>query len=152
MNLTVTKVDVWAAQIEDKPGGLAKLLGAVGGVGANLECVVARGEPSKTGKGVAFLTPVTGANVRKAAKAEGLAPTEKLATLKVEGDDAPGLGSRITSAIGDSGVNLRGVSGTVVGRKFVVYLGFDGNADATKAARTLKTLASAKQSGKAKRK
>jgi hypothetical protein len=151
MNLTVTKVDVWAAQIEDKPGGLAKLLGALGGAGANLECVVARRDPSKTGKGVVFLTPVTGANVRKAAKTEGLAPAEKLATLKVEGDDAPGLGSRITSAIADSGVNLRGVSGTVVGRKFVVYLGFDGNADATKAARTLKTLASAKQSGKVAR-
>ena len=152
MNLTVTKVDVWAAQIEDKPGGIAKLLGALGGAGANLECVVARRDPSNAGKGVAFLTPVKGANVRKAAKAAGFAPAEKLATLKVEGDDAPGLGSRITSAIADSGVNLRGVSGTVVGRKFVVYLGFDGNADATKAARALKTLASAKQSGKAKRK
>jgi hypothetical protein len=151
MNLTVTKVDVWAAQIEDKPGGLAKLLGAVGGAGADLECVIARRDPSKAGKGVVFLTPVKGANVRKAAKAEGLAPAEKLATLKAEGDDAPGLGSRITSAIADSGVNLRGVSGAVLGRKFVVYLGFDGNADAAKAARALKTLASAKQSKKAKR-
>jgi hypothetical protein len=151
MNLIVTKVDVWAAQIEDKPGGLAKLLKAVGGAGANLECVVARRDPSKTGKGVAFLTPVKGASVRKAAKAEGLAPAEKLATLKVEGDDAPGVGSRIISAIADSGVNLRGVSGAVVGRKFVAYLGFDGNEDATKAARALKTMASAKQSGKAKR-
>jgi predicted amino acid-binding ACT domain protein len=113
--------------------------------------VVARRDPSKTGKGVAFLTPVKGANVRKAAKAEGLAPAEKLATLKVEGNDAPGLGFLITSAIADSGVNLRGVSGTVVGRKLVVYLGFDGNADAAKAARALKTLARAKQSGKAKR-
>jgi hypothetical protein len=28
--------------IEDKPGGLAKLLGALAGAGANLECVVAR--------------------------------------------------------------------------------------------------------------
>ena len=151
MNLTVTKVDVWAAHIEDKPGSLAKLLGALAGAGANLECVIARRDPSKTGKGVAFLTPVQGANVRKTAKAEGLVPAEKLATLKVEGDDAPGLGSRITSAIADSGVNLRGVSGAVLGRKFVVYLGFDGNADAVKAARALKTLASAKQSRKAKR-
>jgi len=81
----------------------------------------------------------------------GLAHAEKLATLKVEGDDAPGLGSRITSAIADSRVNLRGVSGAVLGRKFVVYLGFDGNADAAKAARALKTLACAKQSRKAKR-
>ena len=140
MSLTVTRVDVWAAQIEDKPGGLAKLLGAVAGAGGNLECVIARRDAAKSGKGVAFLTPVKGANVRKTAKAEGLAPAEKLATLKVEGNDAPGLGSRITSAIADAGVNLRGVSGAVVGRKFVVYLGFDGNADAAKAARALKAL------------
>jgi hypothetical protein len=151
MSLTVTKVDVWAAQIEDKPGGLAKLLGALAGAGANLECVVARRDPSKAGKGVAFLTPVKGANARKAAKAEGIAPAEKLATLKVEGNDAPGLGFRITSAIADSGVNLRGASGAVVGGKFVVYLGFDGNADADKAARALKALASTKKSGRARR-
>ena len=77
MSLTVTKIEVWAAQIEDKPGGLAKLLGALSGAGANLECVIARRDPSNAGKGVAFLTPVKGANVRKAAKAEGLAPAEK---------------------------------------------------------------------------
>ena len=151
MSLTITKMDVWAAQIEDKPGGLAKLLGALAGAGANLECVVARRDPSEAGKGVAFITPVKGANVRKAAKAEGLALAEKVATLKVEGNDAPGLGFRITSAISDSGVNLRGVSAAVVGRKFVVYLGFDGNADADKASRALKALASTKKSGSAKR-
>jgi hypothetical protein len=150
MSLAVTKVDVWAAQIDDKPGGLANLLEGLAGAGANLECVIARREPSKTGKGVAFLTPIKGANVRKAAKAEGLAPAEKLVTLKVEGDDAPGLGARITSAIADAGVNLRGVSGAVVGRKFVVYLGFDGGADAAKAARAVRALAGAKKSGKAK--
>ena len=151
MSLTVTKTDVWAAQIEDQPGGLAKLLGALAGAGANLECVVARRDPSQAGKGVAFITPVTGASARNAAKAEGLAPAEKLATLKVEGNDAPGLGFRITSAIAEAGVNLRGVSAAVVGRKFVVYLGFDGNADADKAARALKALATTKKSARAKR-
>jgi hypothetical protein len=67
MSLTVTKVDVWAAQIDDQPGGLARLLEALAGAGADLECVVARRDPSKTGKGVVFLTPVKGADVRKAA-------------------------------------------------------------------------------------
>jgi hypothetical protein len=151
MSLTVTKVDVWAAEIEDKPGGLAKILGGLAGAGANLECVIARRDPSKTGKGVAFVTPVKGANVRKAAKAEGIAPADKLATLKVEGDDSPGLGSQITATIADLGVNLRGISGAVIGRKFVAYLGFDGNADAAKAARALRSLAGSKKSGKAKR-
>jgi predicted amino acid-binding ACT domain protein len=70
--------------------------------------------------------------------------------LKVEGNDAPGLGFRITSAIAESGVNLRGFSGAVVGRKFVAYLGFDGKPDADKAARALKALASTKKSGSAK--
>jgi hypothetical protein len=151
MSLTVTKINVWAAEIEDQPGGLAKLLGALSGAGADLECVIARRDPSKAGKGVVFLTPVEGTNVRKAAKAEGLGPAEKLATLKVEGYDAPGLGFRITSAIADSGINLRGVSGAVVGRKFVIYLGFDGNADANKAARALKALGGTKKSESAKR-
>ena len=61
MSLTVTKMDVWAAQIEDKPGGLAKLLGALAGAGANLEWLFARRNPANAGKGVAFLTPVKGA-------------------------------------------------------------------------------------------
>jgi hypothetical protein len=147
MNLTVTKIDVWAAQIEDQPGGLAKLLGALAGAGADLECVIARRDSSNAGKGVAFLTPVKGANVRKAAKAEGLAPAEKLGTLKVEGNDSPGLGSRILSAIANAGVNLRGVSGAVIGRKFVVYLGFDSSAEADKAARALRALANPKKTG-----
>jgi hypothetical protein len=152
MSLTITKVDVWAAEIADTPGGLAKLLAALAGAGADLECVIARRDPTKTGKGVAFLTPVKGANARKAAKSEGLAPAEKLATLKVEGDDTPGSGASITSTIAAAGVNLRGVSGAVIGGKFVAYLGFDTTADATKAARALKSSATAKKSGAAKRK
>jgi hypothetical protein len=31
MSLTGTKIDVWATEIEDKPGGLAKLLGTLAG-------------------------------------------------------------------------------------------------------------------------
>ena len=152
MSLTITKVDVWAAEIGDTPGGLAKLLGALAGAGADLECVIARRDPTKPGKGVAFLTPVKGANVRKAAKTEGLAPAAKLATLKIEGDDVSGIGSRITSTVAEAGVSLRGVSAAVIGRKFVAYLGFDGDSEAGKAARALKGLASAKKPGKAKRK
>ncbi|MGB8464083.1 MAG: ACT domain-containing protein, partial [Terrimicrobiaceae bacterium] len=97
------------------------------------------------------LTPAQGAAVRKAAKAEGVAPAKNLATLKVEGDDAPGLAGRITTAIAAAGVNLRGVSAAAVGKKFVGYFGFDNAADATKAARTLRALASSKKPGKAGR-
>ena len=46
---------------------------------------------------------------------------------------------------------MRGVSAAVIGKKFVAYFGFDSAADATKAARALKTLASPKKAGKGKR-
>lgn len=151
MSLTVTKVDIWSSKIEDKPGGLAKVLSALGNAGANLDCVIARRDPAKSGGGVVFLTPAQGAAVRKAAKSEGVAPAKNLATLKVEGDDAPGLAGRITTAIAAAGVNLRGVSAAAVGKKFVGYFGFDNAADATKAARTLRALASSKKPGKAGR-
>ena len=151
MSFTVTKVDIWSSKIEDKPGGLAKVLAALGDAGANLECVIARRDSAKSGAGVVFLTPAKGAAVRKAAQSQGVAPAKNLATLKVEGDDAAGLGGRIATAIADAGINLRGVSAAVIGRKFVAYLGFDNAADATKAARALKTLASPKKAGKAKR-
>jgi hypothetical protein len=142
MSFTVTKVDIWSAKIEDKPGGLARVLGALGNAGADLDCVIARRDPSKSGSGVVFLTPVKGAATRKSAQSQGVAPAKNLATLKVEGDDAPGLGARIAAAIADAGINLRGVSAATMGRKFVAYLGFDNAADATKAARALKKLGS----------
>ena len=88
--------------------------------------------------------PVKGSTERKAAQAEGVAPAKNLATLKVEGDDAPGLGGRIVTAIADAGINLRGVSAAVVGRKFVAYLGFDNPADATKADAALRSLSTQK--------
>ena len=151
MSFTVTKVDIWSSKIEDKPGGLAKVLTALGNAGANLDCIIARRDSAKAGAGVVFLTPAKGTAVRKAAKAEGVAPAKKLATLKVEGDDTPGLGGRITTAIAGAGVNLRGVSAAAIGKRFVGYFGFDSAADATKAARALRALTAPKKSGKASR-
>ena len=146
MSFTVTKVDIWSAKIDDKPGGLARVLGAIGNAGASLECVIARRDAAKSGTGVVFLTPVKGAAARKSAQAQGVGPSKNLATLKLEGDDTPGLGAHIAAAIADAGINLRGVSAAVVGRKFVAYLGFDNAADATKAGRALKKVSTSKRS------
>ena len=80
MSFTVTKVDIWSSKIEDKPGGLAKVLAALGNAGANLDCVIARRDPAKSSAGIVFLTPAKGAAVRKAAKAEGGASHRTAAT------------------------------------------------------------------------
>jgi len=56
-----------------------------------------------------------------------------VASLRVEGPDQPGLGARMCQAVGNAGVNLRGVSALALDHKFVAYLGFDRAADAEKA-------------------
>ena len=60
MAYTVKKVNVWAGEIADRPGGLASTLAALQAAGSNIEFVVARRAPDKPGTGVVFLTPISG--------------------------------------------------------------------------------------------
>ena len=140
MALKVTKTDVWAAEIQDQPGGLAKVMETIASAGANLECVIARRQPDKPGTGVVFISPLRGKKPLAAATAVGFNAARRIATLKVEGGDRPGLGAQLAQAVGAAGVSMRGVSAAAIGRKFVAYLGFDNWDDANKAAAALKIL------------
>jgi predicted amino acid-binding ACT domain protein len=61
-------------------------------------------------------------------------------SLRVVGPDRPGLAATITSAVAQTGVNMRGFSAAAMNRKCLVYFAFDSAADANKAARELKKL------------
>jgi hypothetical protein len=143
MALRVTQVEVWAGDIQDQPGGLARVLSAVAGAGGSVECVIARRESGRPGTGVVFVTPVRGAAAQSAARSAGLSPAENIATLRVEGSDAPGLGARITESLAAAGINLRGVSAAVVGRNFVAYIGLDNVGDAQNAMTALRGMKTA---------
>lgn len=140
MALKVTKVDVWAVEIRDEPGALAQVLSAMAGAGATLDCVVARRQPDKYQAGVVFLTPVKGKKPTDAARSVGLRRAEDLATLRVEGPDQRGLGARLTRAVADAGVNMRGVSAMTCGKSFVGYIGFDTAQDADRAAKAIRQI------------
>ena len=140
MVLNVTRVDVWAASMEDRPGGLAEKLGALAKAGAQLEFVIARRASERPGTGVVFVTPLKGAAQIGAAKKAGFEKTKSLHSLRVEGPDRPGLGAKMTQAMAQAGVNLRGLSAAAIGPRCVVHLAFDSTADAAKAARLLKRL------------
>jgi hypothetical protein len=140
MALKVTKVDVWAGEMQDQPGGLAQMLEALASARASVDCVIARRQPDRPGFGVAFITPVKGKKAQDSARAAGVSPAQGIATLRVEGSDKPGLGAKIVRAIADANVNLRGVSAAVIGNKFVAYFGFDSADDAAKAAKALKSV------------
>lgn len=136
----MTKMDVWAATIDDQPGGLARTLQAVSDHGTDLDCVLARREPDRQGKGVVFLTPLQRHEELDHAGDIGLHRATHVATLKIEGADRPGLGAAIARAIAEIGVNLHGLTAAVVGRRFVCYASFDTVADRDRAEDAISAL------------
>ena len=52
MALQISKVDVWAGEIEDRPGGLGERLEVLSEAGAHLEFVISRRAPERPGRGV----------------------------------------------------------------------------------------------------
>jgi hypothetical protein len=125
MDLMVEKEDVWIASLEDKPGALAGKLTALADAGADLDFVIARRSPDRPGTGVAFVTPLLGDAELKAASELGFSAANRLHSLRVEGENAKGLAGMISGKLGAAGINLRGFSGAVIGKRFVLHVAFD---------------------------
>ena len=141
MALKVSRQDVWVASIQDQPGGLAEKLVALAAAGADLGFVIARRAPEKKkGTGVVFVTPLKGAKLLAAARKAGFRKSKSLHSICVEGSDKPGIGAKITSALADAGINLRGLSAAAIGKRMVCHIAVDKAADASKAARILKKM------------
>jgi len=133
MAFSVQRVDVWAAGIEDKPGGLASKLGPLAQAGADLEFVIARRAADKPGTGVVFVTPLRGDAQTAAGEKAGFSVADSLHSLRVEGDNRPGAGAELTEKLADAGINLRGLSAAVIGGRFIMYLALDTAEDAERA-------------------
>ena len=138
MAYTVKKVDVWAGEIADHPGGLAEKLTALSAAGANFEFLISRRAPDKPGTGVVFLAPIKGAKQKSVAQTAGLSTTDSLYSVRVEGPDRAGLGTKMSRAVADAGIHLRGISAAALGRRSVTYFAFDSAADADTAISVLK--------------
>ncbi len=62
---------------------------------------------------------------------------DSLHSLRIEGDNQPGIGTKITRGLADAGINLRGLSAAVIGGRFIMYLALDTAKDADAAAGVL---------------
>jgi hypothetical protein len=60
--------------------------------------------------------------------------------LRVEGGDKPGLGAKITRALGNAGISFRGLTAHAIGKKFVCNIALDNAEDAARAAAVLKKI------------
>ena len=133
MELSVERIDVWAAAIDDKPGGLAKVLSVLRDAGVDLQFIVARRTPETSGKGVVFVAPLEGDSAIRAATQVGFSVTPTLHSVRVMGLDELGIIAQLTQMLADGGINLRGVSAAVLGTQFIAYLAVDSLGDAEKA-------------------
>ncbi|TAM00773.1 MAG: ACT domain-containing protein [Paraburkholderia sp.] len=133
MDLLVERVDVWASNIDDKPGGLAGALEVLRDAGADLQFIIARRTPETPGRSIVFVAPLQNDHEIRAASQAGFNVTSSLHSVRVMGADKPGIIAGLTRKIAEKGINLRGVSAAVIGTQFVAYLALDSLDDSTQA-------------------
>ena len=130
MDLIIERADVWAANIQDTPGGLANLLAGLKDAGADLDFVLARRTPENPGVGVVFVTPLRGDAEVSAAASLGFNVTSSVHSVRIEGENKRGIAAELTDKIAKAGINLRGFSASVSGTRFVIFIGFNCAEDA----------------------
>ena len=136
MAFTVSRIEVYAGDILNKPGSLARVLEALAQAGANLEFVIARRITGNTSR--VFVAPLSGKPALRAAADVGLSRASGMHAVRFEGPDRPGLGAWVTRAIAGAGLNIRGLSTACFRKRCVCYLGFETEAEAASAMKHLK--------------
>ena len=137
MAISVKRVSLWRASVDNRPGALARILAGQAAAGANLEVVMGYAVPGEREHAVVEIHPVKAKKAMAAAQATGLSATST-PTLLVSGDDRAGLGHAMTQAVADAGINLSFMIAQVVGRRYSAVFGFENEADAARAAGLIK--------------
>ena len=143
MAITVKRISLWRADVENQPGVLARTLEPLAQAGADLRLVMGYRFPQTPDRSAIELYPVSGKRVATAAGEAGLSEANDIPCLLVEGDNRPGLGAAIARGLADAGLNIAFLMAQVVGRKFSAAFGFADEAAATAAARVIKQAAAA---------
>lgn len=146
MTITVKKVDLWNAIVDNKPGALANVLEPLAELGTDLEVVMGTAIPGARRKASVGIFPVKGRRARAAAQAAGMVPAASMPSLLVVGDNRAGLGREMSRALAAAGIDIGLAIALVVGDKFSALFGFAEQADATRAAALLKKLGAQKSS------
>lgn len=147
---SVEKAEIWAKEIEDRPGTLDEVLMILAEAGVNLACLIARREHEKSGMAMVYVTPLKGVKETNAGKKAGLKKITDMVTLRVDGANKKGGLHSIMAAIAEQGVNVRGISGMGIGPKGVAFIGFDTMSEANEALAAIKAIGSKGGKKKAK--
>lgn len=140
MSFKLDRIHIWSGEIQDQAGGMVAKLAPLAQAGANLEYILTRRLVSKPGVGFLYVAPVTGPSQVRAARSVGLSESHDTVVLRVEGDNQAGLAHRLTQQWALAGINLQGLTMSVLDNQFVGYAAFDTVEDANKAAQILADL------------
>src|SRR5689334_16800360 len=143
MAVTVKRITLWRADVDNHPGVLARALEPLAQAGADLRLVMGYRLPHTPERAAIELYPVSGKRAAAAAAEAGLAESRDVPCLLVEGDNRPGLGAAIARGLADAGINIAFLMAQVIGRRFSAAVGFADEAAATAAARVIKQAAAA---------
>jgi hypothetical protein len=140
MAISVKPITLWRRELRDRPGGLAESLEPLAGAGANVKVLMGYRYPGDPSRAAIELYPVTGSRAVAAAERGGFGEA-RIPALLVEGDDATGLGHRLSRALADADINLDFVLSQVIGPRFSAVFGFAQQSDAQRAVPLLKKAA-----------
>jgi hypothetical protein len=143
MAVTVKAITLWRREIQNRPGALADALAPLSHSGSNLSVLMAYRFPGDEARGAVELFPVSGKRAKAAAGDGGFGPFS-IPALRVEGDDAPGLGAGMTRAIAEADINLAFVVMQSLGRRFAAVVGFDDEDGARRAVAIIRKAAAAR--------
>jgi len=136
----INKVKVWSTELDDRPGAVSEKMRVLADAGADLQFVLARRQPNNPGKGLLFVSPIKGKKQEETARVAQLSETTELVGVRLEGVNKAGVGQRLTEAFSDAGINLRGLTASVIGTKFTAFIAFDNNTDADVGIKVLRKI------------
>jgi hypothetical protein len=142
MAVTVKKIELWRAEVDNRPGTLAEILAPLAGV--DLQIVMGYRYPGNESRAAIEVFPIMGKRSAAAAQNAGM-KTTSIPTLLIQGDNRPGLGHAIAQALAGAGINMGFLMAQVVGRKYSAVAGFETTADASQAAALIKKAVAAKK-------
>ncbi len=137
MAISVKKVTLWRAEVENKPGTLSCVLAPLAEVGADLQVVMGYRYHDEENKAAIEVCTVSGKKPAAAATKGGLGGSD-IPTLLLQGDNRPGVGHAIAQAMAEAAINVEFLVAQVVGERFSAVMGFEKEDDAKQATTLIK--------------
>src|SRR5438067_11448448 len=104
MPLTVKRITLWRADVQNEPGVLSRILEPLAAAGADLQVVMGYRFPTTPERSAVELYPVSGRRTTAAAGQAGLAGSD-IPWLLGEGDHRAGRGGRVCRGLGGGGLH-----------------------------------------------